>query len=217
MKLGHYKIWPDNCCKTWSGICCKGWPKNYCKVWFKKLQKSAQKCCKESKCDQYLLWILRTVSIGYNFDWNFGLEIVAEFGREKFGREKYGREKFGREMLQKLAEKSSAGNVAEIGRKILLYVIGKRLENLNLWSVKKKHPTEASTLWDASANVDRDHVFCRSDVDGVLSLNLLKHAKLQPLVGMPRQSGPRCAPGKQNSNLSVDWDHVVWSIGVLSL
>ena len=124
MKLGHYKIWPDNCCKTWSGICCKGWPKNYCKVWFKKLQKSAQQCCKESKCDQYLLWILRTVSIGYNFDWNFGLEIVAEFGREKFGREKFGREKFGREkfgweMLQKLAEKSSAGNVAEIGRKIL--------------------------------------------------------------------------------------------------
>ena len=49
------------------------------------------------------------------------------------------------------------------------------------------------------------------------NLNLLKHAKLQPLVGMPRQSGPRCAPGKQNSNLSVDWDHVVWSIGVLSL
>ena len=35
----------------------------------------------------------------YNFDWNFGLEIVAEFGREKFGREKFGREKFGRKML----------------------------------------------------------------------------------------------------------------------
>ena len=94
MKLGHYKIWPDNCCKTWSGICCKGCPKNYCKVWFKKLQKSAQKCCKESKCDQYLLWILRTVSIGYNFDWNFGLEIVAEFGRENIA--EIGREKFGR-------------------------------------------------------------------------------------------------------------------------
>ena len=59
--------------------------------------------------------------------------------------------------------------VVKYGREILFYVIGKRLENLNLWSVKK-HPTEASTLWDASANVDRDHVFCRSDVDGVLSL-----------------------------------------------
>ena len=120
MKLGHYKIWPDNCCKTWSGICCKGWPKNYCKVWFKKLQKLAQKCCKESKCDQYLLWILRTVSIGYNFDWNFGLEIVAEFGREKFGREKFGREKFGQKML-----------FNTIGKKI-----GK-FEPVSLWNINR--------------------------------------------------------------------------------
>ena len=52
-------------------------------------------------------------------DWNFCRENVAEFGREKFGRE----------MLQKLAKKSSAGNVAEIGRKILQKLAGKRCKN----------------------------------------------------------------------------------------
>ena len=134
MKLGHYKIWPDNCCKTWSGICCKGWPKNYCKVWSKKLQKSAQKCCKESKCDQYLLWILRAVSIVYNFDWNFGLEIVAEFGREKFGREKFGREKFSREKFGRKCCRNRPENIAKIGRKMLQKLGQKccrnRLENI---------------------------------------------------------------------------------------
>ena len=141
----------------------------------------------------------------------FGRKIVAKNGREKFGREKFGREKFGREKFGRV----KFGRV-KFGRKCYYVWSGKRLENLNLWSVKK-HQQKLQPCGMPRRNVNRDHVFCRSDVDGVLSLNLLKHAKLQPLVGMPRQSGPRCAPGKQNSNLSVDWDHVVWSIGVLSL
>ena len=77
-------------------------------------------------------------------------------------------------LLQRLAESCCKGwpKVAKIGRKMLLYTIGKRLENLNLYVTKTSTQSfdlcrdasanvdrEASTFW-WEASVDQDHVVC---------------------------------------------------------
>ena len=139
-------------------------PGNWCKIWPKNCCEVWRKCCRNRPRK------------GRPENGQKSAEKGSEIGREKFGRKRLAAKLLqirpGHSCDQFLPAMNSQSSINWV-----------QLRNLNLWFVKTS--TEASTFW-WEASVDQDHVVlvrC-SDVDGVL----FKFVKLQPLVGMLRQS-----------------------------